>query len=200
MSEIYRWKTKEEIDPNNIIEVIEWANHFSGVNRQSNDVSRALERCVIGAYQCGYLPDCNERLAYVQGQTKDALLTFIEDTLASVLIHSIAAYEMTGREAVKLNMLSCRTWEETQDIYKPLAIRDFWYYYQLLSEHMFKYQRWMLYLHMDRTKRWNEEEFKVSLEGLIEKTFLLSCVMGINLTEGFRQSILKLQDGEIRRH
>lgn len=187
------WST--QINCDSINDVIEWAEKFSGNHRLANDVSLPLERCVIAAYQIGYLFD------YLKMTRNDAFYKYMSEGLASILLHTIASYEMTGRWSQKLQMLFNRkpTWSKLCDDIKHMTgspknnLLD-------LSESMFKYQRWLLYNHMGRTKRWDEAEFNRQYIGIVMSCCRLANNFQVSLEEGFALTMSKIQDGEIKRH
>jgi len=194
---IYRWVTirdklldPEEIDPNSIINVIEWSNHFSGVNRLPNDVGLPLERCVIGSYQAAYLEE------YLEITDDESRKSYLEEGIASVLIHIIASYEMTGRESIKL-LPRAKCWN---DIRISLRFKDIQNIIQCIFGSILKYQRWMLYNHMKRTKRWDEKEFRRSFMWIVDYCMQFSKKCDCDLARGFSLAISKIQDSEINRH
>jgi hypothetical protein len=207
LPEVYAWREDEisriqhradwthQIDCDSINDVVEWAEKFSGNHRLSNDVGLPLERCVIAAYQIGYLFD------YIEMKEDDAFYKFMSEGLASVLLHTIASYEMTGRWSQKLQIIfgGKPTWSIlcgsivhlNENSTKNLLD---------LSESMFKYQRWLLYNHMGRIKRWNEIEFMQQYINIILSCCGLANNFHISLKEGFALTMSKIQDGEIKRH
>lgn len=208
MATVYKWGAvnrrevpDEEIDTDNIVSVLEWCNHFSGANRISNDVALPLERCVVASYQVGYLFD------YVKCKDGAVQRQYFEEGIASILIHLIASYEMTGRESIKtFPEVYKGTWDQ---FCKDSRIKttnfgtkedDFNFFLVNISENLFKYQRWMLYNHMERTKRWNEQEFNKVFQGVLEYCCALAHYMRCDLKEGFALAMSKIQDGEIKRH
>lgn len=194
---VYRWGTTDEpIDCDSMIEIADWAKNFSGINRLPKDVRFPLERCCIGAYQVGYLYD------YQVLTDKDAKQSYYEEGIASILLHTIAAYEMTEREFINFRSHFKDfdyKWSKLSDrnVYK---IEDTDVAIMMISEGMFKFMRWMVYHHMHRTKRWNEEEFKDSLGTIMSGCFYLVKHYSLNLARGFALCMSKIQDAEINRH
>lgn len=204
---VYKWGAfkrreipDEPIDTDSIIDVIEWCNQFSGINRLSNDVSIPLERCVISAYQIGYLFD------YVKIKDEKVRREYFEEGIASVLIHLIASYEMMGRNTCRLvEGIQTNSWNRLQTIVRKNVELNkekniFDNQIIILSENMFKYQRWVVYNHMKRTKRWNEEEFEKCFTYSIDGCMLLAQKFDCDLSNGFALAMSKIQDGEIKRH
>lgn len=210
---IYKWREKSErpdehdvINPNNIIECAEWCRHFA-TNRLSNDVGLPLERMVVGSYQVGYLFD---QIKMPDGEAKTH---YLEENIASVLIHLIASFEMTDREFFKLvPAVLMYTWSEQMIIASgghccvetylegksKLEVAEKILYH--ISENLFKYQRWMLYHHMDRKKRWDEKEFCRCLWSIVDLCLTLCYICECDLVMGFALAMEKLQDSEIKRH
>jgi len=205
---VYAWREDEisglhhradwnyKINCNSITNVIEWAEKFSGNHRLLSDVGIPLERCVIAAYQIGYLFD------YVEMKKDDAFYKFMSEGLASILLHTIASYEMTGRGTQNIKIIcSHGKWSE---LCRILNCSNHAYEYNeillKLSEAMFKYQRWILYEHMGRTKRWNEQEFVGQYTDIMFCCCRLANKFNVSLEEGFAYTMSKIQDGEIKRH
>ena len=195
----WTWK----IDTNNIIECADWIKRFSGNHRLPNDVNHPLERAVIGAYQIGYLFD------YLKVTDKGARRSYYEEGIASILLHTIASYEMMDREYIGIDFdkgfeLAGYKWNT---VCKQIYCADWLKYNQLfddiyhkLAEGMFKYQRWILYNHMHRTKRWNEKEFTRSILMITKSCLRLCNLEQCDLGNGFALCMEKLQDQEIKRH
>jgi hypothetical protein len=208
LPEVYAWREDEisglhhradwnnQINCDSMASVMEWAEKFSGNHRLTNDVGLPLERCVIAAYQIGYLFD------YVEMKRDDAFYKYMTEGLASILLHTIASYEMMGRGTINIKIVcSYNKWSE---FCKILKCSNHAYTYKEilleLSEAMFKYQRWILYNHMGRIKRWNEQEFVVQYVDIIFCCCRLANKFNISLEEGFAYTMSKIQDGEIKRH
>jgi hypothetical protein len=212
---VYAWREDEisaiqhradwsiQIDCDSINNVIEWAEKFSGNHRLANDVSLPLERCVIAAYQIGYLFDYVEAIENNADKffTGEGLARFMSEGLASVLLHTIASYEMTGRWSQKLQILfnGKPTWSKLCDNIKHMTGSPKNNLLEL-SESMFKYQRWLLYNHMGRTKRWDEAEFNRQYIRIIMSCCRLANNFQVSLEKGFALTMSKIQDGEIKRH
>lgn len=206
---VYAWREDEisnlqckadwtrKINCDSIADVCEWAEKFSGNHRLPNDVGMPLERCAIGIYQIGYLFD------YLNMDRKSSeFRAYMSEGLASILLHIIASYEMTNRCTVQIQLISShKTWTELCKILNCCTVGYTSNEYLLrLFEAICKYQRWILYNHMGRTKRWNEQEFK----GVYIDIIFLCCQLAekwhISLEEGFAHTMEKIQDGEIKRH
>ena len=179
------WKEEDLIDCDSVIWVADWARRFT-TNRLDNDVDNCVHRCVVATYQLSYLYD------YLKIEDKDARLSYFEEGIASALLHFIASYEMTGREAA--NILDIDFWSQYRSGLSALT------FLEMLAVRVYKYQRWMLYWDMERRKRWNEKELNENF-GLI-----VDCLLGIaynehcNLARGFQYCMQKLLDQEIKRH
>lgn len=198
---VYCWKEHQVdqnlIDTDNIIEIAQWAKSFSGVHRLDNDVSRALERCVVGSYQAGYLLD-NFKI-----QDLNQRKQYLTENISSILLHLIASFEMIDREYYKIlepyykwNLL-CTGFEIIKDKGNEIVgINPI----ETLFEYILKYQRWMLYYHMKRTKRWNEDEFKNTLRIITFCCCKICQEHDLDLALGFALTLSKLQDQEIKRH
>jgi len=186
---------EKEINCDSIIEIADWANKFSGLNHLPNDVSFPLERCVIAAYQVGYLFD------YLKIKEKESRKSYFEEGIASILLHAIAAYEMTGREYIKID----DSFDKSNFSWKIL-IGEIVLSCKLqtsllnLSENVFKFQRWILYHHMKRKKRWDEEKFRKSILGITHHSLSIAKLERCNLSKAFQLCMSKIQDGEIKRH
>jgi hypothetical protein len=63
----------------------------------SNDVPRSLERCVVGAYQVGYIFD------YLSIEDKEIRQSYFEEGIASILLHTISVFEMLDIEIININ-------------------------------------------------------------------------------------------------
>lgn len=205
--EVYAWREDEissiqhradwskQINCDSINDIVEWAEKFSGNHRLANDVNLPLERCVIAAYQIGYLFD------YIKMKRNNSFYKYMSEGLASILLHTIASYEMTGRWTQKLQIIfnGQKTWS---GLCNSLICRNTLSSTNLtfLSESMFKYQRWILYNHMGRTKRWDESEFTQQYGNIILSCVRLADNFSISLEEGFALTMSKIQDGEIKRH
>jgi hypothetical protein len=201
---IYAWREdsfidwSQEINCNNIIETVDWINKFSGNHRLPNDVGLPLERCVIGAYQIGYLFD------YLKMPEGNAKNSYFEEGIASVILHTIAACEMMGKEFINITGIPKMTnsWNELVRMRSSVnnsGDRE-QRYLSNISEHMFKFERWMLYNHMGRTKRWDDNTFNESVKGIIFYCCSLAYCYECDLAEGFALCMSKLQDQEIKRH
>jgi NTP pyrophosphatase (non-canonical NTP hydrolase) len=132
----------------------------------------------------------------------DVFYKYMAEGLASILLHTIASYEMMGRGTHNIELIYnhkkwselCRTFRYSKLIYTHSEIL------LKLSEAMFKYQRWILYNHMGRIKRWDEQEFRMQYVDIIFCCCRLANKFNVSLEEGFAYTMSKIQDGEIKRH
>jgi hypothetical protein len=70
----------------------------------------------------------------------------------------------------------------------------------LLSESMFKFQRWMLYDYIGRKKRWDEDKFKESFKNVALNVLRVSKDENCEPALGIAMCMNKLQDHEIKNH
>jgi len=203
---VYAWREDEisniqhradwtqEIDCDSIAQVCEWAEKFSGNHRLPNDVSQPLERCAIGIYQMGYVFDY-----FSMDTNSQEFKKYMSEGLASVLLHIIASYEMTNRCTIQIGPIAqYKKWSVLcKDLWKGATTEQ---YLLKLFKSLCKYQRWILYNHMGRTKRWTEGEFKCMFIDIIFTCCQLAERYNISLEEGFAYTMSKIQDGEIKRH
>jgi hypothetical protein len=192
---VYEWGNKlppeaEKIDTNSVSQVVSWCRAFSGNERLPQDVALPLERCVVGCYQIGYLFN-NLKCKDIEKRRE-----YMSEGIASVIVHICASYEMMGR--LTLAQLNYKTFNDIMIESPPC--KDPRPILLNLSESAFKYQRWLLYNHMKRTKRWNEEEFKQDYFGIWDSCMSLANHEGADMGMGFAMCMSKIQDAEIRRH
>jgi hypothetical protein len=192
----------EIVDCDSVIGVADWARRFT-INRLDNDVSNCVERCVVGTYQIGYLYDhiCMEEKREYQ---KIAKKKYIAEGVASVLLHFIASYEMTGREFIKI--YNVHNWDYRWSSLLNMELEGMelksssYSHLSIVASHVYKYQRWILYHHMNRAKRWNEDQFQEALRELVFRMCLIARKEGCDLASGFQECMQKLLDLEIKRH
>lgn len=211
---VYQWGEdlyREEINTDSVPQTIDWIAKFCGNYRLPNDVGLPLERCVVGSYQIGYLFDYFEKDPSLrkwednaelsnkeEERESEAFKSYWEEGIASVLIHIIASYQMTDRDSYLLFSKTYKEFTSWNRMVEGYEVRQPCLYF--LSQATFKYQRWMLYNHMKRTKRWNENEFNSCYIDVITNCLGMCLFTRSKLSRGFALAMSKLQDGEIKRH
>jgi hypothetical protein len=201
---VYRWNQDllrnedDLIDTDNIVEVSNWCREFSGNHRLPTDVGLPLERAVVGSYQIGYVYD----YLRMKDQESKEFKSYMEEGIASILIHFIASYEMMARDfdsLLKIGEFDLK-WSSYPKYFSMWLSQDCKKTLSRIAENAFKYQRWVLYSHMHRTKRWDECAFETSLRNMTIECLNLIFMYNLDLSMGFALAMEKIQDGEIRRH
>lgn len=122
--------------------------------------------------------------------------SYFSEALGSCMIHTIAAFQMCGREPVPLLLKISNPVDWINGAY-VISFED---NIKILSEAMFKFQRWVLYDYIGRKKRWDEKEFEKSFENVIINIFRIFFEEQCEPSNGLAICMHKLQDHEIKHH